>query len=243
MNSLLLISDEFSNIQDINEFRSAFSEVKKIQWDSQKGTIDESMDDFIKEIFSEKEFDIVYLPAVFGHVYTDFLGIRLLYHIRFTQSIGNNRYIPLVIYTSDSFYDIAMNTELYSIILTPEIYLKYIDDNLLDILYKESFGTLNEHQLKKYVAQKIHLQIPSSYYDNHSIANEWGAYQLDNVAQTEALDIEHNPKFKHIYFKWLQSYYMHFIRNEEINNAESHYKHAPKLEGPKFKGKIDLNNL
>ena len=239
MNSLLLYSDEFSNIQDFFLFRSAFSKVKKIQLDFQEKTIDESMDDFVKSVFSE-DYDLVYLPAVSGQVYTDFLGIRLLYHIRFTQSIGNNRLVPLIIYSSDSFYDIAVNTELYPILLTPNTYLKEINSNLLDPPYK--YQKLTSHELRQDVAQKIHLRLPSSYYDNHSIANEWGAYQLDKVAETGALDMDKNPKFKHIYFKWLQANYKDISNKKEVDESEHRYKNAPKLEGLKIKGKIDLNN-
>ena len=93
---------------------------------------------------------------------------------------------------------------------------------------------------------QINIAVPDNYYDNHSIANEWGVYQLARNADIpigEITDLD-KDKFNSLYFKWLiakNALYEDIPEEQKIKQRE----YTQKLEtNLKFTGQtIDVSKF
>jgi hypothetical protein len=91
---------------------------------------------------------------------------------------------------------------------------------------------------------KLDLQVPKDYEDNHSVANEWGVYQMARNANIDISDVTgfDRDKLTSLYFKWL------ITKNRLDLPISSDQKKAQKtyaelLPGIKVLGKIDLSKF
>jgi hypothetical protein len=103
--------------------------------------------------------------------------------------------------------------------------------------------SLNFNKLS-FEMSKLDLQVPKDYEDNHSVANEWGVYQMARNANIDISEVTgfDRDKLTSLYFKWL------ITKNRLDLPISSDQKKAQKsyaelLPGIKVLGKIDLSKF
>jgi hypothetical protein len=157
----------------------------------------------IKKLFPENP-DCIILPCSLGSVHTNYLGIRLGCHIRLTAELDNNRYLPILFYSPDDLQDILRFESLARVIGTPGVYLVKDDLRQVQNLLNIGLHSINCSEYSLFL-NLIKMDPPGSYYSEHSLANEWGAYRLDQLASTDQLKPVDLPALHSLYFKWLQA--------------------------------------
>lgn len=240
MKSLILYSQN-SNISPY-DFKS--SVCKTLSYDKNVN-VDIEFDRIITHLLSEEEYQNIIIPLCFGDILSDYLGLRLAVHIRTTVTINQNKNIFIYGFTG---LNNLIHNDFFLILKTKGVSL--IDYNLFDIEEStEVFITqLEKFDLPKEIA-KINLNIPTNYFDNHSIANLWGAFRLLEIAEIDiqkikALNID---DLKNIYFKWLHAKNNKpENKNDEVEEINKEYrnefrelekkiKNAPIIDLSKFK--------
>ncbi|MEV4887296.1 hypothetical protein MRBLMN1_005878 [Chitinophaga ginsengisegetis] len=217
MDNCILKSNK-SLIRDTH-FQDAKVVVKNIQLipDAQ---IDKWMDDYVRNHLSES-FTNIFIPLSFGQTLTDFLGLRLSLHIRTTHSSPNRR-ANIYIYSALTIEEIPKDTALLQILLTQGTML--IDYSLEEILRcsKKENRVLSDDLLTK-TLNRLQLELPESYNDNHSIANIWGIFRLLRTAGIDPNTIEsirnQQDKLTGLHFKWLLAKQQHTwqaLSHEEV---------------------------
>jgi hypothetical protein len=194
--------DNIIGLDDLCETENV--QIKDIPYLPDEHTVDEQLHEVLADIQTSKDLERIFIPASLGPVYTDFLGFRLACHIRFTESLGEKRFIPIIIYSAANFQTMFYSCDLIQILKTKGTYLIDIQiEQFLHYMHKdlEKLDSLSELEA---VAKKIIIEVPKSYHDSHSLANEWGAYQLDKSAGTNVLNRYNDPSYTNLYFKWLK---------------------------------------
>jgi hypothetical protein len=196
--------------------------------------IDIEFDRLVNLFLSETEYKNIIIPLCFGDVLSDYLGLRLSVHIRTTLTINQNKNI--FIYGYEGISNLIEN-DFFLILKTKGIAL--IDYNLFDIkkASEVDINFLDKRDLSNEMA-KISLNIPTNHFDNHSIANLWGAFRLIEIAEININQIDTlNPDdLKNIYFKWLQTKnHKPEIKNELIEEINKEYSNEFQVLKDKIK--------
>jgi len=159
----------------------------------------------VVDCLSDGYFDSVFVPLCFGPSLSDYNGLRLATHIRCTQT--KNQLSRIFIYsfldTSEYLNDL-LNHECFNILKIKNIELiayskKVFQDAVLKPITKFELKELSKE------LNKLKLEVPDNYEDNHSIANEFGIYQLSYNAGIDISEITDfdSKKLESLYFKWL----------------------------------------
>jgi len=158
----------------------------------------------ISKWFSNNRYDCIFIPLCFGNSLSDFLGLRLAMHIRFTET--PNRYVPLIIYGEARLEEIQ-NCDCFDILKMAGVYYSSAQSRLLVDVSKKAEAISPE--VFRMELKKIHIQIPSNIGDSHSIANKWGVYRwsialndTDDVIEKISSDIVNS-----LYFRYLKALY------------------------------------
>jgi hypothetical protein len=205
------------------------------------GESDDDLTNYISDWLSVEEYENIFIPLCFGNSLSDFNGLRLATHIRCTQT--KNQLTKIYIYgfvgmedlINHTYFDILKTKNIELVGYSKEKFSESTQTNLTELMIKDLSGEMN----------KLKLPIPQNYDDNHSIANEFGIYQL---AYNAGIDIKEISEFQFekletLYFKWL------IAKNgllEELPEAQKDenktYRH--KLRGLKeVQKKIDLSKF
>ena len=170
---------------------------------------DADFHDFIIKIFDNYDIDKLIIPVSLGNGGGTFRGLKLAMHLRLTREIGVKRLIPIVLVSDLDFDDIMMRAKndylnLNYLLLTEGVALveKHVDN------IKAVVDTMNPISPNKYPTDVLgRLKIvPSEIIGKHSLANQWGAFRLDEIAQTNALNIRKEllNRQKELYFKFIR---------------------------------------
>ena len=206
--------------------------------------IDIEFDRLVNFFLSETEFKNIIIPLCFGDVLSDYLGLRLATHIRTTMTLNQNKNI--FIYSFEGVGNLIEN-DFFLILKTKGVSL--IDYNLFDI---QKAAEVDKNYLEKSDLPneivKINLTIPTNHFDNHSIANLWGAFRLIEIAEININQITTlNPDdLKNIYFKWLQTKnHKSEIKNELVEEVNKEYSNELQALKDKIKNAtiIDLSKF
>ncbi|GIQ57111.1 hypothetical protein Flavo103_02470 [Flavobacterium collinsii] len=239
MQSLIL----YSNHSEISPFDFKSSICETIIYDKNIN-IDLEFDRLVNLHLIQKEYQNLIIPLCFGDILSDYLGLRLALHIRTTPNVNQNKNIH--IYGFEGINKL-INNEFFSILKTKGTTL--INYSLLDIKQatESNICELNRNELSSEIS-KINLSVPLNHFDNHSIANLWGAFRLVKSANIdiELIDSLNPDDLKNIYFKWLQTKNDNIeIKNDDFVNISEKYskefkKIKEQLKNPKF---IDLSKI
>ena len=233
MKTLLLHSKNFSD-----RFTSLFDHNVSISLPKEEG-IDTFIHDELSEIFEEKqEVDLIAMPINFSNeFYFELMGLRIAAHIRLTPE-WNHVTTPIVFLCQETSGELYQINELGSILFTNNTYLcNHIDPTLIT----EYLNRVVSKPRDKFLFDKLRVPAPSNIDSDHSLANIWGAYRLDEVAGTQVLKNK-KDKFHLIYFKWLQKKYpSEGLRSKKIVEDEKNYRRE--IQGLKVVGKIDLDKF
>lgn len=170
---------------------------------------DKSIDKILTNIINEnlviEEYTNIILPACFGKVLADFLGLRFAAHIRCTPGINQHKNIFLYSFNGIKDY---FSSESFNILKTEGVFLIDYDVNTIINKSLDKIEYLSKEKIINEV-KKINLQIPANYEDNHSIANEWAIYRWSQAinASDDSIDKITNIQNSNLYFKYLRTIY------------------------------------
>jgi len=180
------VEPPFNNISIIRDWDLAFR-------DNPISDID--LDKLVMNWFMERKYDAIYIPLCFGKTLSDFMGLRLAMHIRFTSTL--NQTTPVFIYGAALYNEIKQNY-CFDILKTTTVRLIHCDNSSL---IKSNQLDIPECDLAKDLGI-IHLDMPSNI-GGHSLANQWGAEVLARVTNIKYdTPIEVSVSLKSIYFKY-----------------------------------------
>lgn len=170
---------------------------------------DKSIDKILTNIINEnlviEEYTNIILPACFGKVLADFLGLRFAAHIRCTPGINQHKNIFLYSFNGIKDY---FSSESFNILKTEGVFLIDYDVNTIINKSLDKIEYLSKEKIINEV-KKINLQIPANYEDNHSIVNEWAIYRWSQAinASDDSIDKITNIQNSNLYFKYLKTIY------------------------------------
>lgn len=168
--------------------------------------LDIFLSDFIVDHLSDEVYDTIVIPLSFGNTLSDYLGLRLAFHMRTTKTV--NQCSNIYIYGNERIENLLTN-DFSKIIYSKGIRL--IDYSKAQITQALTYKgeKLNPRNLSAEIS-KITLSIPKNYYDNHSISNEWAISRWSSVLNLEDDDgiVKVNCAVSsNLYFKYLKTVY------------------------------------
>ncbi|GGG88482.1 hypothetical protein GCM10011416_00930 [Polaribacter pacificus] len=194
-----------------------------------KNISDSGMSSKIEEWFSEKEYDNIFIPLCFGSTLSDFNGLRLVLHIRCSDSINSLKNIFLYSFIEDK--SMLWGNEYFDVLKTKNIQI--IDYKKVDF-QKAVDNELNDLSIEElpFEIKKVKLNPPKNYIDSHSIANEWAINRWSktiNVSDDRIEAIE-NKIESNLYFKYLNTIYP-IIKSDVITDDKLKitYSGTPKV--------------
>ncbi|HPX75997.1 MAG TPA: hypothetical protein PLW77_05380 [Bacteroidales bacterium] len=149
----------------------------------------------------KEKYDNIFIPISIGSSLSDFLGLKFATLIRCTRTINQCSNIFIYSYVG---YEYLYNNKYFNILKTKNVQLIKHKLDAFKIAIDAKLETLTLLELP-YEMEKLKLDVPDNYEDNHSIANEWGIYQLAynaNIDIKEITDFD-SEKLNSLYFKWL----------------------------------------
>lgn len=179
-------------------------------------SIDEVLTNIINENLVIEEYTNIILPACFGKVLADYLGLRFATHIRCTP--GTNQYKNIFLYSFNGIKDYFSN-ENFNILKSKGVFLIDYDVNTIISKTFEEKNYLSKENLINEI-KKLDIQIPLNYEDNHSIANEWAIYRWSQTIDAKDENIEKIIELQNsnLYFKYLKT--IHPIKQIDKFNTE-----------------------
>jgi hypothetical protein len=198
---------------------------------------DEEIELFINDNLNQEKYDKIFIPLCYGDVLSDYNGLTLATHIRCTDNINNLSQILIYGFVDLNY---LLNHEYFDILKTKNVKFINFNKNAFEEaaeLRLESL-TLNELSIE---LSKLNLHPPQNYYDNHSIANEWGVFQMARNANIKMQEVDgfDSSKINSLYFRWL---ILKNRLNEPISEEqkEEQKRYSGTLPGLKILGKIEL---
>lgn len=236
MGNLIFYSQNYSKVGE--------NKITNVEYEILPLPDDANFDVYIKErifdrLLKEQKFDNIFIPLSPFRPFSEYLGLHIALYLKLQNSI--NKLSNLFIYGIDPGLKIFAS-EYTEVFKFSEVKLiDYSNQAILQNINSESISTIELWQRN---LAKIHLNVPKNYFDNHSIANEWGIFQMArnagiNIESIKGFDLS---KFERIYFKWL------IAKNgldkpieQELLNVPKVY--AEQLKGIKIVGTIDLSKF
>jgi CheY-like chemotaxis protein len=165
--------------------------------------VNNQLNNLCLEINRYDDLEGIVIPIKFSEK-EKFLGLELGLHIRFTQELKENRFLPIIFLSSSSFEEIlAFDINAY-ILTVPGSLLSDYNLEKLEEKFKK-IEKINNDILQREIIPKVIINAPDKH---HSIANEWGAYRLSQVGYSF---IEKN---------WAYSLYTKFLLSQESFNQQ-----------------------
>jgi hypothetical protein len=204
-----------------------------------------SVDTYVEEklitLLKEREYQNIFIPLSPFYAFSDYLGLQLALLLKLSDT--PNRLTNIFIYGTELYGDVFKNPYFQV--------TQFSEVNLIDFSKEAIEACLDTPPLTtqaqwKAQLDQINIAVPDNYYDNHSIANEWGVYQLARNADIpigEITDLD-KDKFNSLYFKWLiakNALYEDIPEEQKIKQRE----YTQKLEtNLKFTGQtIDVSKF
>lgn len=201
---------------------------------------DDALSEKVNLWLNKQSYDNIFIPLCFGGTLSDYNGLKLACHIRCTPT--KNQTTTIYIY---SFVGIEylIHNEFFNILSTKNV--KLIPFSKYSI-FESSQMKLEKLMIDElpYELNKLKIEIPKNYYDNHAIANEWGIYQMARNSGLEIEEIEgfNISKLSSLYFKWLIAKNELFKKSPD-DQTKKLREYTIKISGPNFIGKIDLDKI
>lgn len=201
---------------------------------------DDALSEMVNLWLNEVSYDNIFIPLCFGGTLSDYNGLKLACHIRCSPTI--NQTTPIYIYSFVGIEYLIYN-EFFNILNTKNVKLIPFSKNSI---YESSQNKLEKLMIDElpHELNKIKIEIPKNYFDNHAIANEWGIYQMARNGGLKIEEIEgfNSSKLTSLYFKWL------IAKNElfkklPADQTKKLREYTIKISGPNIIGKIDIDKI
>jgi len=169
-----------------------------------KDVSDEKLSQYITDWLFEVKYDNIFIPICFGEILSDFNGLRLATHIRCTETPNqlSNIFIYSFVGPEYLFYSKYLN-----ILTTKNVRLLDFKKKSFEKAGNDQFEVFNRSELSGEI-EKLKLDPPKNYEDNHSIANEWAIYRWANsigADKNDELEKVFNNIQSKLYFKYLKT--------------------------------------
>lgn len=192
----------FAATSDDIEVEPPFDITPTKDWDldfTDRDITDIDLDGLVSKWFFQEKYDVIYIPLCFGGVLSDFMGLRLAMHIRFTSN--RNDSTPIFIYGEARIEELTYHY-CFDVLKLPNTYLiDCSNHSFLESLNKK-FDTSSLN-----VFNTLDLKIPSNLGDNHNVANRWAIFRwIDMIRWNDNVPTIVDDVFlKSLYFKYLVS--------------------------------------
>jgi CheY-like chemotaxis protein len=196
-----------------------YDNVVDVEFDNDiKFTTDEDIDKYIstyiiKELAS-KDFDNIFIKDNLSSNYLELYGLRVAYHVRLSDELGNKRFVPIVIISDFDEATLNKFSQEANILFTDEIYL--CKNTKEDI---EKYKTLQLKSVSNYdeFLSSIEVSPPKDTSGSHDIANQWSIYRWAEILDAKSDTLTKNRiKIENIlYFKYLKAKHT----NKETKNT------------------------
>lgn len=195
-NSLLIHNDNVP-------FKSKFTET--IVFKPTSVDIDEYITHEIIPKIKELTPQVIYIKDNLSLNYLELYGLRLIYHIRLSQELGDRQLLPIVLLSDlDSFLLNRLST-MGRVVFTKNI---FIAKNSIEAVKK--FDSLEIQPFKTELYQDeflnlIEVEPPKDYLSHHDISNEWAIYRWAKFLKVDSDAIRTNREkiASMLYFKYL----------------------------------------
>lgn len=204
MNNTIIFFDSTTNLINPNDYEFSGKILVELFIAKDKN-VDEALTNIISDNLLKDKYINIIIPACFGDILSDFLGLRFATHIRCTPGINQGANIFLYSFTGIQDY---FASECFNVLKTKDVFL--IDYNVDSII---SSTLIDENKLSKsslvHQVKKLKLDVPLNYEDSHSIANEWAIYRWANTIEaTDGEIVKIESKLENdLYFKYLKTIY------------------------------------
>ena len=161
----------------------------------------------IPKIAKEK-YDVIYIKDSLSTNYLDLYGLRIAYHIRLSQNLGNLKFIPIVILSELDGFTLNILEPMAKIIFTKNIYFIQNDTTIKEFLQRD-FQFLNHQSFIENFLKKIEVELPKDYLSHHAIANQWAIYRWAEFLKIDTPALQKNKATieNMLYFKYLLAKY------------------------------------
>lgn len=201
------------------------------------GSTDEELSMKVGEWLNESVYDNVFVPLCFGNTLSNFNGLRLATFIRCLST--KNQLTRIFVYGFVGL-EYLIDHECFNILKTKNVVLVDYAKKAFERAASITSELLTFEELPKEL-KKLNLNPPG---DNHSVANEWGVFQLARNADVDIKNIEgfDIQKLSSLYFVWLMT------KNSidltiTMTQKQKQKKYAETLPGIKVLGHIDISKF
>lgn len=203
--------------------------------------VDTYVEEQIIPLLKDRKYQNIFIPLCPFYAFSDYLGLQLALLLKLSNT--PNRLTNIFIYGTEQYGDVFKNP-YFQVTQFSEVNLIDFSKEAIEACL-DTIPLTTQAQWKAQLDQ-INIAVPDNYYDNHSIANEWGVYQMARNADIpigEITDLD-KDKFNSLYFKWLiakNALYEDIPEEQKIKQRE----YTQKLEtNLKFTGQtIDVSKF
>jgi len=171
-----------------------------------KDLSDHKLSDYVDKWLDDDKYDNIFIPLCFGKTLSDYNGLRLATLIRCTDTI--NQLTNIYIYGFVGI-DLLLNHGCFNILKTKNIELVPFQKSAFQKSAQVIKEVLTKEELS-YEIQKLKLDMPNDFDDNHAITNEWAIYKWNYSIPNPIFDILENvleTVENRLYFRYLQTLY------------------------------------
>ena len=166
--------------------------------------IDIYISSYIINELKNKEFDKIFIKDNLSTNYLELYGLRLAYHIRLSNELGNKRFTPIVIISDFDEATLNRFSNESNILFTDGIHL--CKNTKEDIRKYQSYELKSLEDYDEFLSS-IEITPPKDTSGSHDIANKWSIYRWAEFldAQGEAIDKNKSEIENLLYFKYLNA--------------------------------------
>lgn len=177
--------------------------------------IDKDVDEYINDKLNDPvlkikilESDLLFIKLSLSSNYLEFLGLRVAYHIRLTECLGEKKTVPIIFIGEETYEFLAKFAPEPSILFTRGIYL--IPDSKAG--YQHAEGMYHDQSIQRseeitQLISRLNLRPPTDHLSEHSITNEWSILRWAG-----AMGVESNIEFSRIRHRIEQSLHYKYLK-------------------------------
>jgi len=172
---------------------------------------DDSIDSYIHKSIIKKiaktSCKIIFIKENLSENYMELYGIRVAYHIRLSEELGQKRYLPIVILSEIDAYLLGKLNKEANILFSKNIFVAKNEKEQLLYLSNFKYQELTKEEYQHNFLDLIQIDAPSEYESHHDIANEWAIYRWANILglKSKTINNNYNQIQSLLYFKYLKS--------------------------------------
>jgi CheY-like chemotaxis protein len=234
MENLIFYTDRYKVVKDLK-----IDDLKSVRlYDPKTADIDLFINkEIVETVLNDEVYNNIFLPISPFSGFTVFIGLKIAIHIKLCSN--KNKFANVFLYSSEN-NKLILENKLSNV-------LKFKEVNCIDFSKNRILENLNtplsldENILIKQI-NNLNLDVPSDYFDNHSVANEWGIYQLARNANIDIKEISdfNFDKLNRLYLKWLiKKNNLDIGLKKEIIVEQKAFRN--RLRGTTVVGNIDSN--